>query len=92
MKTAKVNPNGNSSSASDEPSAVREPGMPWEMLNGEDWRLPSGKALAEFALQSGFLAPFLFEAKPLEAKPLKREKTERAAEKPVRTVETKGCR
>ncbi len=23
------------------------------------WRLPSGKALAEFALQSGFLAPLL---------------------------------
>ncbi len=24
------------------------------------WRLPSGKALAEFALQAGFLAPVLF--------------------------------
>lgn len=26
------------------------------------WRLPSGKALAEFALQSGFLAPALLNA------------------------------
>jgi hypothetical protein len=25
------------------------------------WRLPSGKALAEFALQSGFLAPVLLD-------------------------------
>ena len=24
------------------------------------WRLPSGKALAEFALQAGFVAPLLF--------------------------------
>jgi hypothetical protein len=29
--------------------------------NGSNvWRLPSGKALAEFALQAGFMAPLLF--------------------------------
>jgi hypothetical protein len=28
------------------------------------WRLPSGKALAEFALQSGFLAPVLLHEVP----------------------------
>ena len=36
------------------------PGMPMEWLDAGNWRLPSGKALAEFALQAGFLAPLLF--------------------------------
>ena len=31
-----------------------------EWLDARSWRLPSGKALAEFALQAGFLAPLLF--------------------------------
>jgi hypothetical protein len=34
--------------------------MPLEWLEAGSWRLPSGKALAEFALQAGFLAPLLF--------------------------------
>ncbi len=36
------------------------PQMPVEWLGTGTWRLPSGKALAEFALQAGFLAPLLF--------------------------------
>jgi hypothetical protein len=38
------------------------PQMPVEWLDSGSWRLPSGKALAEFALQAGFLAPLLFPA------------------------------
>ena len=38
------------------------PRMPVEWLDSGNWRLPSGKALAEFALQAGFLAPLLFRA------------------------------
>jgi hypothetical protein len=38
------------------------PKMPIEWLDAGSWRLPSGKALAEFALQAGFLAPLLFRA------------------------------
>ena len=38
----------------------RIPQMPLEWLDAGAWRLPSGKALAEFALQAGFLAPLLF--------------------------------
>jgi hypothetical protein len=34
-------------------------GVPMEWIGGSNWRLPSGKALAEFALQAGFLAPLL---------------------------------
>ena len=34
--------------------------VPVEWLDSGSWRLPSGKALAEFALQAGFLAPLLF--------------------------------
>ncbi len=36
------------------------PQMPIEWRDSGSWRLPSGKALAEFALQAGFLAPLLF--------------------------------
>jgi hypothetical protein len=31
-----------------------------EWMDPMSWRLPSGKALAEFALQAGFLAPLMF--------------------------------
>jgi hypothetical protein len=41
------------------------PQMPVEWLDAGSWRLPSGKALAEFALQAGFLAPLLFRAERL---------------------------
>jgi len=30
------------------------------MTDGGAWRLPSGKPLAQFALEAGFLAPLLF--------------------------------
>ena len=33
--------------------------MPMEWMDPMSWRLPSGKALAEFALQAGFLAPLV---------------------------------
>jgi len=41
-------------------SDLRIPTVPVEWLGGGPWRLPSGKALAEFALQAGFLAPLAF--------------------------------
>jgi hypothetical protein len=40
---------------------VRIPHLPLEWMDSGTWRLPSGKAVAEFALQSGFLAPQLFQ-------------------------------
>jgi hypothetical protein len=42
-----------------------------EWMDPMSWRLPSGKALAEFALQSGFLAPLLMSG-PLGNAGLKR--------------------
>jgi len=39
----------------------RIPQVPVEWLDASSWRLPSGKALAEFALQAGFLEPLLFQ-------------------------------
>ena len=33
------------------------PHLPMEWMDPMSWRLPSGKALAEFALQAGFLVP-----------------------------------
>jgi hypothetical protein len=56
---------GDRSLGSDERSMVAKlsmPQMPVEWLDAGSWRLPSGKALAEFALQAGFLAPLLFRA------------------------------
>jgi hypothetical protein len=41
----------------------RIPHVPIEWLDASSWRLPSGKALAEFALQTGFLAPLLFKTR-----------------------------
>lgn len=41
------------------------PPMPVEWFDAGSWRLPSGKALAEFALQAGFLAPLLFQPERL---------------------------
>ena len=38
---------------------VRIPTIPMEWMDPMSWRLPSGKALAEFWLQSGFLAPLM---------------------------------
>ena len=38
---------------------VRIPRIPMEWMDPMSWRLPSGKALAEFALQAGFLAPLM---------------------------------
>jgi hypothetical protein len=37
--------------------SVGFPHLPMEWMDPMSWRLPSGKALAEFALQAGFLAP-----------------------------------
>ena len=42
-------------------------GMPLEWLDAGSWRLPSGQALAEFALRAGFLAPLLFRAEAGES-------------------------
>jgi hypothetical protein len=40
-------------------SPLRIPQIPIEWMDPMSWRLPSGKALAEFALQAGFLAPLM---------------------------------
>lgn len=38
---------------------VNIPTVPVEWMGMGSWRLPSGQALAEFALQAGFLAPLM---------------------------------
>jgi len=43
---------------------LRIPQVPMEWMDAASWRLPSGKALAEFALQAGFLAPLMLNAQP----------------------------
>ncbi len=55
MKIGKLNPRTKGVSTRF-PSAP----IPMEWVGGGSWRLPSGKALAEFALQAGFLAPLMF--------------------------------
>lgn len=39
--------------------SMKSRNIPMEWMGPASWRLPSGKALAEFALQAGFLAPLL---------------------------------
>jgi len=48
-------------------SAMRMSPLPMEWMDPMSWRLPSGKALAEFALQAGFLAPLMLSA-PMKKK------------------------
>jgi hypothetical protein len=38
--------------------------IPMEWMGPPNWRLPSGKALAEFAFEAGFLAPLLLGSRP----------------------------
>lgn len=45
--------------------------IPMEWMGPATWQLPSGKALAEFALQAGFLAPLLLGDSPFWRKPVK---------------------
>jgi hypothetical protein len=59
------------------PQANRLAPLPLEWMDPMSWRLPSGKALAEFALQSGFLAPLLMNG-PMGDGRVKRKKTIRA--------------
>jgi hypothetical protein len=48
---------------------VSIPHLPMEWMDPMSWRLPSGKALAEFALQTGFLAPLIMRAPKGKKKP-----------------------
>ena len=50
-------------------SNVGMPHLPMEWMDPMSWRLPSGKALAEFALQTGFLAPLIMRAPASKKKP-----------------------
>lgn len=59
--------------------SMRIPAIPMEWMDPMSWRLPSGKALAEFALQAGFLAPLMLSG------PVKRRKA-KAAEAEVSPV------
>lgn len=47
---------------------VRISPIPMEWMDPMSWRLPSGKALAEFALQAGFLAPLMIGTPRLKKK------------------------
>lgn len=58
--------------------------LPMEWMDPMSWRLPSGKALAEFALQTGFLAPLI-----LRAPSVKRKKPAQVVQAPP--VETPGA-
>ena len=57
MKSQNANQRGRSVGRRSPP--LRIPQIPIEWMDPMSWRLPSGKALAEFALQAGFLAPLM---------------------------------
>ena len=63
------NPSPRKTTAGRGKSSVGIPHLPMEWMDPMSWRLPSGKDLAEFALQAGFLAPLM-----LERPNLKRQK------------------
>ena len=51
-------------------SSVSIPHLPMEWMDPMSWRLPSGKALAEFALQTGFLAPLIMRTPKIKKRPV----------------------
>jgi hypothetical protein len=53
------NANQRNSGAGRTNAPLRVPRIPMEWMDPVSWRLPSGQALAEFALQAGFLAPLM---------------------------------
>ena len=62
------NPSPRKSGAGRGKSNVGMPHLPMEWMDPMSWRLPSGKALAEFALQAGFLAPLMMGSPRLKKK------------------------
>jgi hypothetical protein len=63
------NPSPRKTGAGRGKSSVGIPHLPMEWMDPMSWRLPSGKALAEFALQTGFLAPLIMRAPGVKKKP-----------------------
>jgi len=63
------NPSPRKTGAGRGKSNVGMPHLPMEWMDPMSWRLPSGKALAEFALQTGFLAPLIMRAPKGKKKP-----------------------
>jgi hypothetical protein len=61
------------------------PHLPMEWMDPMSWRLPSGKALAEFALQAGFLAPLM-----LGTPTLRRKRVNTQPEVPVKVDKHTG--
>jgi hypothetical protein len=57
--------------------------LPLEWMDPMSWRLPSGKALAEFALQSGFLAPLLMSGPMGDGRVKRKKKPESNGEVPA---------
>jgi len=63
------------------------PHLPMEWMDPMSWRLPSGKALAEFALQAGFLAPLILSGPRLKKKTPASGGPAKLAETPLRGEE-----
>ena len=63
------NPSPRKTAAGRSKSSVGIPHLPMEWMDPMSWRLPSGKALAEFALQTGFLAPLIMRAPKVKKRP-----------------------
>lgn len=59
MKSQNSGPRGTGAGQGGGRASMRISHLPMEWMDPMSWRLPSGKALAEFALQAGFLAPLM---------------------------------
>jgi hypothetical protein len=69
---------------------VRIPQIPMEWMDPMSWRLPSGKALAEFWLQAGFLAPLMIGSPVIKKRPKRVSAPVMAAEKVEEAPEQSG--
>jgi len=94
MKESPNSPGRNLSGASQpRPLAGRKrspdsvPHLPMEWMDPMSWRLPSGKALAEFALQAGFLAPLILNRPKVKKKQISSGRPAKLADDGLRSEE-----
>jgi hypothetical protein len=87
MKPLNSGPRGTGAGRGGNGPSMRIPHLPMEWMDPMSWRLPSGKALAEFALQTGFLAPLMI-GSPVNKrkKPVNVDVKKKVEEAPERTA------
>jgi len=88
MKSPNASQHGKSVGRRSPPTRIPQIPMVW--MDPMSWRLPSGQALAEFALQAGFLAPLMLSS-PLGMPAHKKRQQEAAPDAGMGSADVKAA-